>query len=42
MYLLMFFDYVDVANDMDSDIFNGIPFEKVDSDALTMGVTYNF
>lgn len=38
----VFFDYVDVANNMDSDIFDGVPFAEVDSDALTVGVTYNF
>ena len=38
----VFFDYVNVANDMDSDVFRGSPFAEVDSDALTVGVTYNF
>lgn len=38
----VFFDYVNIANDMDADVFLGSPFANVDSDALTLGVTYNF
>ena len=38
----VFFDYVNVANDMGADVFFGSPFADVDSDALTVGVTYNF
>jgi len=38
----VFFDYVNIANDMDADVFLGSPFEEVDSDAVTVGVTYNF
>lgn len=40
----IFFDYVNIANDMDADILllNGLSFSGVDSDALSVGVTYNF
>ncbi len=38
----VFFDYVNIANDMDTDVFLGSPFAEVDSDALTLGVSYNF
>jgi len=42
----IFFDYVNVANDMDADstfdIPPYLPYVKVDSDALSVGVTYHF
>jgi len=38
----IFFDYVNIANDMDVDILFGSPFAKVDSDSLSVGVTYHF
>ena len=38
----IFIDYVNIANDMDADILFGLPFTEVDSDALSVGVTYNF
>ena len=38
----IFVDYVSIATDMDSDIFYSSPFADVDSDAITLGVTYNF
>lgn len=41
-HFAIFFDYVNVAKDMDVDILMGSPFAKVDSDALSMGVTYHF
>ena len=38
----IFFDYLSIANDMDADILFGVPDTKVDSDALSVGVTYSF
>lgn len=42
----IFIDYVNIARDMDADIvFDSpfyMPFAKVDSDAISVGVTYNF
>lgn len=42
----IFFDYVNIANDMDADTVFVlplvIPFTKMDSDALSVGVTYHF
>ena len=37
----VFFDYVSLASDMESDAFLGNT-PDVDSDALTLGVIYNF
>lgn len=38
----IFADWVFVARDMDATIFMGSVFEDVDSDAFTLGVSYNF
>ena len=40
--ITIFADYVNIANDMGADIFWGSLLSDVDSDALTVGVTYNF
>ncbi|RLA70658.1 MAG: porin family protein [Epsilonproteobacteria bacterium] len=42
VHFSIFIDYVNIANDMDTNILVGSTFEKVDSDALSMGVTYHF
>lgn len=43
-HLSIFFDYVNIANDMDADILvlDGLSFSGVDSDALSVGLTYSF
>ena len=42
----IFIDYVKIANDMDADIVfvlpPVLPFSKLDSDALSVGITYHF
>ena len=38
----VFVDYMNIAKDMDTDVFQGSPFADVDLDAVTVGVTYNF
>jgi len=38
----IFFDYVNIANDMDADLFRGSFLEEVDSDALSVGIPYHF
>jgi len=46
VHFSIFFDYVNVANDMDAEsVFDlpfAAPFSKVDSDAFSAGITYNF
>ena len=37
----VFFDYVSLASDLEANSFLGVP-EDVDSDALTVGIIYNF
>lgn len=39
--IAIFVDYVSIANDMGADAWGGTPTD-VESDALTLGVTYNF
>ena len=38
----IFIDYVNIANDMDADILFDAPFVKIDSDALSVGLSYHF
>jgi len=41
-YFSIFVDYVNVANDMDVDIVDRFYGPQVDSDAISVGVTYSF
>ena len=38
----IFADYINIANDMDADMFMGSLLAEVDSDTVTAGVTYSF